>query len=104
MSADEDRSPYRPVADDPLEICRRNIDRVDATIVALLRERARLAIDAGRIKLETGQRIDAPDRERAICDRVRQLATSPLDPGAAERIFRRIIDEVRAIEIETAGR
>jgi chorismate mutase/prephenate dehydratase len=87
-----------------LELCRRDIDRVDATIVALLRERARLAIDAGRIKREAGQQIDAPDRERAIRARVRELATAPLDPDAAERIFRRIIDEVRAIEIEEVCR
>lgn len=102
--ASERYAPDNELADNPLEECRRHIDRVDATIVALLRERARLAIDAGRIKVEAGQGIEAPDREQAICERVRHLATAPLDPGAAERIFRRIIDEVRAIEIEEVGR
>ena len=104
MSEDHNRSRDSLVAGDPLQECRRHIDRVDATIVALLRERARLAIDAGRIKLEAGQPIDAPDREQAICQRVRHLATAPLDPEAAERIFRRIIDEVRAIEVEEVRR
>jgi chorismate mutase len=98
------RAPNSLVAGDSLEECRRIIDRVDATIVALLRERARLAIDAGRIKRDAGQPIDAPEREQAICERVRRLATAPLDPGAAERIFRRIIDEVRTIELEEAER
>lgn len=83
---------------DPLAQCRQDIDRVDAVLVALLRERARLAVDAGRIKSASGQPLVVPGREAAILERVRQLAAAPLDGDAVTRIFERIIDETRAAE------
>lgn len=85
-------------AGDALGQCRDDIDRVDTVLVALLRERARLAVSAGRIKLAAGQPVMSPAREAAILDRVRQLAGEPLDGEAVARIFQRIIDETRAAE------
>lgn len=83
---------------DPLARCRQDIDRVDAVLVALLRERTRLALNAGRLKSASGQPIAVPDREAAVLDRVRRLARAPLDAEAAARIFQRIIDETRSAE------
>lgn len=83
---------------DALVQCRDDIDRVDAVLVALLRERARLAVSAGRIKIASGQPVTAPAREAAILERVRRLAGEPLDGDAVARIFQHIIDETRAAE------
>lgn len=87
---------------DPLLQCRQDIDRVDAVLVALLRERTRLAVDAGRIKATAGDPLLASGREAAVIDRVRQLASAPLDGEAVARIFQRIIDETRAAEEQWA--
>lgn len=85
-------------AADPLSLCRQDIDRVDAVLVALLRERTRLAIQAGIIKLAAGQPVQAIAREAAVLQRVQELAAPPLDSAAVARIFERIIDETLAAE------
>jgi chorismate mutase len=91
---------HQPAAEvlEALGQCRADIDRVDAVLVALLGERARLAVSAGRIKMEVGQPIVAPGREVAVLERVRGLAREPLDGEAVARIFQRIIEETRAAE------
>jgi chorismate mutase len=88
---------------DPLAQCRQDIDRIDAVLVALLRERTRVALDAGRIKDAGGHALVAPTREAAVLQRVRRLAVAPLEADAVARIFERIIDETRAAEQRSAG-
>jgi chorismate mutase/prephenate dehydratase len=83
---------------DPLSQCRQDIDRIDGVLVALLRERTRLAMQAGEIKLTHGEPIHAAAREAAVLRRVQQLAVPPLAPDAIVRIFACIIDETRAAE------
>lgn len=85
---------------DPLALCRQDIDRVDAMLVALLRERTRLALDVGRIKRAHGLEIAHPAREVDVLARVRQLASGPLQADAAARIFEQIITETRALQRE----
>jgi chorismate mutase len=89
-----------PQAVDPLWQCRQDIDRVDGVLVALLHERARLAIEAGRMKLAAGEPLLAPPREAAVLARVRALAGSPLEGDRLVRIFEAIIAETRAAEDE----
>lgn len=86
-------------AADPLRQCRQDIDRVDRVIVALLGERARLALNAGRMKLAAGEPLMSPVRERTVLAQVRDLAPSPLEPEGLERIFQTIIDETRGAEL-----
>jgi len=88
---------------DPLAQCRQDIDRIDAVLVALLRERTRVALTAGRIKDAGGHAVVVPAREAAVLQRVRRLAAAPLDADAAARIFERIIDETRAAEERSSG-
>ena len=77
---------------------RRDIDRIDRTIVALLGERIRLGRTLGDIKreLELPARSDA--REAEVLERVRQAAAGPLSPRSAERIFAAIIAETVAAQ------
>ena len=93
-----------PTSLDALAECRRDIDRIDAVLIALLGERTRLAIHAGRIKRACGTEIAAPAREAAVIDRVRDLARGPLPGAAAARIFERIIQETRTVEDDAAAR
>lgn len=87
-----------------LRQCRRRIDTVDRAIAALLRERVRLALSAGRIKLAAGQPLVAPEREMAVLARVRKMCGTPLGPERVLRIFQTIIHETREAETQLLGR
>jgi chorismate mutase len=94
----------RSASMDPLGQCRQDIDRVDRVLAALLRERARLALQAGRMKLAAGEPLAAPARERAVLAQVRTLADEALEADRLERIFRTIIDETRGAEHQLLSR
>ena len=83
--------------------CREDIDRLDAVLLALLSERTRLAVHAGRVKAAHGEPLVAPTRETAVLARARALAVSPLDGDAAARIFERIIAEATTAERRMLG-
>ncbi len=87
-------------ATDPLAQTRQDIDRIDAVLVALLSERTRLAMHAGRVKQATGQDVVVPAHEHAVLERVRGLARGPLDADAAARIFAQIIHETRTLQTQ----
>lgn len=79
--------------------CRQRIDRIDGVLLALLRERLRTAEEAADAKAAMGQPVLAPPREAEVLARVATLASSPLDPFAAARIFELIIEETRATAV-----
>ena len=82
-----------------LDGLRDDIDRVDEVIVRLLNERARVAVEIGRIKKAANVPIYQPDREKQVIEHVRGIATEgPLGPDAIARLFERIIDEARRLE------
>jgi chorismate mutase len=77
---------------------RRDIDRIDRTIVALLGERIRLGRTLGEIKRELDLPARSDVREAEVLERVRQAAAGPLSPQSAERIFTTIIAETVAAQ------
>ncbi|MCP5266169.1 MAG: prephenate dehydratase [Burkholderiaceae bacterium] len=77
---------------------RARIDAVDAEIVRLLGERARLAIAVGEVKRETDAPVYRPEREAQIFDRLRREATGPLPGQALVSIYREVISACRALE------
>lgn len=81
-----------------IEDWRKQIDRLDEQLVRLLNERAKCAIELGRIKRELGLAIYSPDRESEVIAHVTSVNGGPLDPDAVRRLFERIIDESRRIE------
>ena len=83
---------------DCIDDWRERIDRIDARILELLGERARCAIEIGRIKAGEGLDILNQEREKFILDRLKGMNAGPLDSGAIERIFGRIIEECRRTE------
>ncbi|HMD36767.1 MAG TPA: chorismate mutase [Vicinamibacterales bacterium] len=82
-----------------LDELREDIDRVDEVLVRLLNERARVAVEIGRVKKERGIEIYQPEREKQVLAHVRGVGCEgPLGPDAIARLFERIIDEARRLE------
>lgn len=83
---------------------RRRIDAVDRRIVALLNERARLAIAVGRAKRGAGWRaIRDAERERDVLERVVAANGGPLGDEALRAVYRRIIAATRTLEADRNG-
>ena len=86
-----------------IEDWRQKIDAINSEIVELLSERARCALEAGKIKRANNQPIFAPERETAVLRQLESLNKGPLSNEAVQRIFRQIINEARRLEHEHAG-
>ena len=85
-------------ADDPLQQRRREIDALDAELLRLLNERARIANDLASIKKSSGLPVYDGQREQQILDRVCEETQGPLGPESIIEIFRCIIRESRRVE------
>jgi chorismate mutase len=83
---------------DPLADLRRQIDALDDTLVRLFNERARCALELGRLKDALGMPLYQPDREREVLEHVTAVNGGPLDAAAVRRLFERVIDEARRLE------
>ncbi len=83
---------------DPLEPYRERICRLDAQLVDLLNQRAKLAVEIGKIKSADGAPIYVPHRERKVMERVHSLNHGPLSGRAVEAIYREIISASIALE------
>jgi chorismate mutase len=83
-----------------IEDWRKKIDELDRKLVALLSERARAAVEIGRLKRDTNLPIYEPDRERIVFDNVQKANRGPLPGRDLVRIYERIIDVMRNIQKE----
>jgi chorismate mutase len=79
---------------------RKKIDEVDRRLVELLSERARAAVEIGRLKRDTSLPIYEPERERIVFENVREINRGPLPGQDLVRIFERIMDVMRNIQKE----
>ncbi len=79
---------------------RKKIDELDRRLVELLSERARAAVEIGRLKRHTSLPIYEPDRERIVFENVERLNQGPLPGKDLVRIFERIMDVMRNIQKE----
>ena len=77
---------------------RKKIDEMDRRLVELLSERARAAIEIGRLKRETNVPIYEPERERTVFENVQHMNRGPLPGRDLVRIFERVIDVMRNIQ------
>ena len=92
-------SAARAEAASELEGLRREIDALDARIVALLNERARLGRAIGHAKAQAGwSGIRDPRREREVLLRVSMANGGPLAQADLVTIYRRVIAATRALE------
>ena len=81
---------------------RARIDEIDCRLVELLNERARCAIEIGKIKRELHLSIYDPERERDVIRNAQRENHGPLDDDGLRRLFERVIDECRRIEKEAS--
>lgn len=79
---------------------RRDIDRIDAAIVALLAERMQVCRDVAELKEHTGATVIQPQRVRDVLATRRQWALDAgVDPDFAEQLFRTLLSETHRIEV-----
>jgi chorismate mutase/prephenate dehydratase len=83
---------------DDLDALRSEIDALDREIVALLNRRARLGLEAGKAKLESGRPITDKEREREVMVRVAMANDGPLPQDALLALFRQLIETIRRLE------
>lgn len=84
-----------------LDDLRARIDAIDAQILDLLNERARAAIDIGKIKQSTNSVFYVPEREKAVYDKLIARNEGPVTDEAVRAIYREIISCMRALEKPT---
>jgi chorismate mutase len=85
--------------EEELDELRAQIDELDRTIVGLLNERARLALEAGRLKAAQGRDgVRDPEREREVLLRVAMANEGPLPQADLVDVYRRLIDALVALE------
>ncbi len=89
--------PARP-PEPALDQLRRKIDALDAQLVHLLNERARVVVEIGKVKQLTNFPIYAPDREKAVMDKVRRLNQGPLQNRCLEAVYRELMSGSFALE------
>lgn len=81
-----------------LEEIRAALRNKDLEIVSLLNERAKLALEVGKIKNEKGQAVYDPARERLVYRYLSQINPGPFSNKAVRDIFREIISASRDLQ------
>jgi chorismate mutase-like protein len=82
---------------------RKKIDELDQRLVELLSERARAAVEIGKLKRHTNLPVYEPERERVVFENVQEMNRGPLPARDLVRIFERIMDVMRNIQKEGIG-
>jgi chorismate mutase len=86
-----------------LEELRKQIDVVDRQLVALISERARAVLEIGHVKAVSSMPVYEPAREKIVYAQVREANKGPLPDIEMTRIFERIIDVMRSMEMKEAS-
>lgn len=83
---------------------RQHIDAIDQKIVALIAERQRWVVEAGKLK-STESDVRAPDRVERVVARVRDLAAGAgAAPDVVEGAYRSLIAGFIALELDDLSR
>lgn len=82
-----------------LEAVRREIDALDADLLALLNRRAAAVLEVAAVKRRQAEpRYYRPEREAALLRRLAGGNTGPLPDAEVTRLFREIVSTCRALE------
>ena len=90
MPADPNEQPLTPL--------RQQIDALDAQIVELLNQRAKVVVEIGKVKQQNNAPIYAPDREKAVLQKLRTLNKGPLPDRCLEAVYRELMSGSFALE------
>lgn len=86
------------MSDNKLLPLREKIDAIDAAILELLNQRARVAEEVGHVKAETNAPVFRPEREAQVLRNMADQNKGPLHTDAIQLIFREIMSACRALE------
>jgi len=81
-----------------LDELRKQIDAIDQELVALLNKRAQIVVEVGRIKNADGTPIYAPDREKAVFEKICKANQGPLPDKTLVAIYRELMSGSFALE------
>jgi chorismate mutase/prephenate dehydratase len=81
-----------------LKSIRAELGRVDREILRMLNERARLVMEAGRVKKGQGLEVYDPSQESRVYSRLKATNEGPLPDAAVKPIFREIISCSRSLQ------
>jgi chorismate mutase/prephenate dehydratase len=81
-----------------IDTWRAKIDDCDRQIIELLNARAKCVVEIGKLKQASGEPIYAPDREKAVLDRVRKFNAGPLPDRCLEAVYRELMSGSFALE------
>lgn len=87
-----------PSKDAGLAGLRERIDALDARLIELLNERAKVVVEIGHFKRSSGGAIYAPHRESEVLARVLGRNRGPLPDRCIERIYRELMSGSFALE------
>jgi chorismate mutase/prephenate dehydratase len=74
-----------------LEDLRKRIDELDAKLIELLNERARVVMEIGKLKAQNERPVYAPDREKQVLDKVVKANKGPLPDRTVAAIWREMM-------------
>ncbi|MEK7271122.1 MAG: prephenate dehydratase [Planctomycetota bacterium] len=83
---------------DPLDPLREKINGIDAEIVRLLNDRAKVVHEVGKVKQATGTEPWVPHREKEIFERIERASAGPLKSAGLKAIYREVLSACREIE------
>jgi len=84
--------------DKDIERVRSRIDELDRQIVGLLNERAKCALEIGRVKREENRLPYAPEREMAIYKRLSAINEGPLPLETLKAVYRELMSGCLSLE------
>jgi chorismate mutase/prephenate dehydratase len=77
---------------------RKAIDKLDARIIRLLNQRTRHVLRIGEIKVQAGEAIYVPHRERVVLQRICKLNQGPIKDESLRAIYREIMSGALSLE------
>lgn len=83
---------------------RARIDQIDQAIVALLNERAEIALEIGRHKDATGRGVRDAAREQEVIEQVTSASAGLFPEPELVALYRRLIAATRKIQVEQRRR
>ncbi|MFO0454915.1 MAG: chorismate mutase, partial [Planctomycetota bacterium] len=86
-------------SEDELRRLREQINQVDSDLIRLINERAKLAMEVGKLKRAAGLPIYTPHREAEVLRRIAGLNTGPISHKSLEAIYREIMSGSFALEL-----
>ena len=98
MNTPNATSDIQAQVDTDLAPIRTQIDAVDAQLLQLLNERAKLAQQVGEVKQKYNQPVYRPERESVVLEKIAQRNPGPLPTPALQTLWREVMSVCRAME------